>query len=825
MTSPSGVSSGSAVQVTATKVCFDVLPQIRNLQGTESLSRGEVRNLTEQVINSLRLTFADEIRRLLETRTVPVASVEPVRWVESIRRPDTELSVRLAPGARTFDVTALQHRLDRGKSRADSPFFDEATRIVRQYYGSMPLAYRGEGMRLETLPAAWQAVHFVTAHLEDADPEDLAAARESAADLALAMSALLPPELARVLGGAPALVQTTHQDIVRVTEQVAARGAQGLSPLLRTSIPNQSDLPPWMNRRFGLEIEFHARDESVRESLKLIETVTENASNIDTPEAWEEAVQRLQESGLDVPENNDDPLDNLIALQEEMGEREDGPAFAMLEELRSRGFTNEQQIGDYHTAYNRGYREASDAWSFERDTAMFEIVSPILRTSSETWDQIDAVIGTIQRYGGRVDTLTGGHIHLDIADFGTSVAVHQAFISIVQTHQDVLYRLGTNPWSRTGHRGYRAASPLTQPAPGYVNLAQIRTDFHHDKLINFESVHGTLSDHLEFRVPDESLNPQVKQVLVTLLQAMADLAFRVAANPGLLASDVIEAPGSHRDLQQSITSTFHDSADREWRLYESDSPESTTSLLRLLNLLPLSPEQRDEVLALWSITPWPLARQTLGRAPTEPHALSNAGPSRLSEATEEVHEPVGVVGGGVSYESGLRSAVDRALRGMGEGARLDDAEFEAARSVAEGRVSGAVWGRMALGERADHVAYAHRGLPVPRMRGGAPWPNWLTSGSSSASSAAASSSSGSSTGVVQTRGLPVGKFFFANLSTHEPIFIGKAAALASILSLHQGIQQYLAGRPTRIILEKRLADSPAEIIPSPEGPQITLAAY
>ncbi|MPY30746.1 hypothetical protein FNH09_05285 [Streptomyces adustus] len=195
------------------------------------------------------------------------------------------------------------------------------------------------------------------------------------------------------------------------------------------------------------------------------------------------------------------------------------------------------------------------------------------------------------------------------------------------------------------------------------------------------------------------------------------------------------------------------------------------------------------------------------------------------DTTVEVHEPVGVVGGGVSYESGLRSAVDRALRGMGEGARLDDAEFEAARSVAEGRVSGAVWGRMALGERADHVAYAHRGLPVPRMRGGAPWPNWLTSGSSSASSAAASSSSGSSTGVVQTRGLPVGKFFFANLSTHEPIFIGKAAALASILSLHQGIQQYLAGRPTRIILEKRLADSPAEIIPSPEGPQITLAAY
>ncbi|MGI5255454.1 amidoligase family protein [Actinacidiphila glaucinigra] len=637
--------------MTATKVCFDVLPHIRNLQGTESLSREEVRNFTAQVINSLRLTFADEIRRLLETRTVPVASVEPVRWVESVRRSDTELSVRLAPGGRTFDVTALQHRLGRGKSRADSPFFDEATRIVQQYYGSLPLAYRGEGMRLESLPAAWQAVYFVTAHLEDADPEDLTAARQSAADLALAMSVLLPSELARALGGAPAVVQTTHQDIVRVAELVAARGAQGLSPLLRTSIPNQSDLPLWMNRRFGLEIEFHARDESVRESLKLIETVTESASSIDTPEAWEEAVRQLRISGLDVPESSDDPLENMIALQEEMGEREDGPAFAMLEELHSKGFTGERQIGDYHTAYNRGYREASDAWSFERDTAMFEIVSPILRTGSETWDQIAAVIDTIHRYGGRVDTLTGGHIHLDIADFGTSVAVHQAFISIVQAHQDVLYRLGTNPWSSTGHRGYRAASPLTQPAPGYANLAQIRKDFHHDKLINFESVHGAAGDHLEFRIPDESLNPQIKQVLVTLLQGMADAAFRVAANPGLLVSDVIEASGSHRGLQRPIKSAFHDSTDREWRLYESDSPESTTSLLRLLNLLPLSPEQRDEVLALWSITPWPSAQQTLGHAPTEAHALSNAGPSRISAATEEVDEPVGVVGGRVSHES------------------------------------------------------------------------------------------------------------------------------------------------------------------------------
>ncbi|MPY30245.1 hypothetical protein FNH09_02650 [Streptomyces adustus] len=186
--------AGSAVQATPNKVCFDVLTEIRDLQKTGVLDAADVRRAATKVIDALRSTYAREIRQLSKPGAMPQGGAkEEIRRVESVRRPDAELTVRLTPDSRSFDVTAITNRLEQGKGGVESPLFSEATEIVQQYFGRMPDADLREDTGLETLPPAWQAVHFVMAHLEDA--QDTNAARESAADLALVMSALMPSDL------------------------------------------------------------------------------------------------------------------------------------------------------------------------------------------------------------------------------------------------------------------------------------------------------------------------------------------------------------------------------------------------------------------------------------------------------------------------------------------------------------------------------------------------------------------------------------------------------------------------------------------------------
>ncbi|MPY37062.1 hypothetical protein FNH09_39355 [Streptomyces adustus] len=138
------------------------------------------------------MAYANEIRQLSGTHTISQSGKKEVtRRLKSIRRPDVGLTVRLTPDSHSFDVAAIVNRLKQGKSRTDSPFFTTATQIVRQYFGPMPDFDSGNNMPLEALPPAWQAVYFVAAHLEDA--EDTSAALESAANLAITMSALVPP--------------------------------------------------------------------------------------------------------------------------------------------------------------------------------------------------------------------------------------------------------------------------------------------------------------------------------------------------------------------------------------------------------------------------------------------------------------------------------------------------------------------------------------------------------------------------------------------------------------------------------------------------------
>ncbi|GAA3064859.1 hypothetical protein GCM10010464_31550 [Pseudonocardia yunnanensis] len=68
-----------------------------------------------------------------------------------------------------------------------------------------------------------------------------------------------------------------------------------------------------------------------------------------------------------------------------------------------------------------------------------------------------------------------------------------------------------------------------------------------------------------------------------------------------------------------------------------------------------------------------------------------------------------------------------------------------------------------------------------------------------------------------------GNFEFTNVS---PDYMDKATRVLDLLSSHSIIKKYVNGRPCRITLEKRTADTPADVIDrGPDGVQVTMAAH
>jgi hypothetical protein len=68
-----------------------------------------------------------------------------------------------------------------------------------------------------------------------------------------------------------------------------------------------------------------------------------------------------------------------------------------------------------------------------------------------------------------------------------------------------------------------------------------------------------------------------------------------------------------------------------------------------------------------------------------------------------------------------------------------------------------------------------------------------------------------------------GNFEFTNVS---PDYMDKATRVLDLLSSHSVIKKYVNGRPCRITLEKRTADTPADVIDrGADGVQVTMAAH
>jgi hypothetical protein len=155
-------------------------------------------------------------------------------------------------------------------------------------------------------------------------------------------------------------------------------------------------------------------------------------------------------------------------------------------------------------------------WSVETDaTVTGEVVSPVLRDTPETWDQLQRVCSILSAHGARVTSHTGGHIHVGVDSSGLDhdVSRLRRIASTCAWAEDLMYRLaaGTGRDGRS-HRGagnrYQWCGPMTsgnfEQAANVGDLAN-RVGSTHGVGLNYGNITGSRRT-IEYRYFDSSLD-------------------------------------------------------------------------------------------------------------------------------------------------------------------------------------------------------------------------------------------------------------------------------------------------------------------------------
>jgi hypothetical protein len=189
--------------------------------------------------------------------------------------------------------------------------------------------------------------------------------------------------------------------------------------------------------------------------------------------------------------------------------------------LYEAGLAASPQQQSYHSQ-NR----APGKWVLEHDsTVAGEIVSPVLKDTPETWDQLERVCSILRAHGARTTTRTGGHVHVgaDSANMDHDVNRFRQVAAACAWAEDLMYRLAAGT-GRGGKRhrgagsGYRWCGPM---GSGQFEQAQSLSDLatrvgsSHSFGLNY----GNLLDSrrtIEYRYFDSSLDPARLQANIKL---------------------------------------------------------------------------------------------------------------------------------------------------------------------------------------------------------------------------------------------------------------------------------------------------------------------
>ncbi|WP_283699256.1 amidoligase family protein [Clostridium perfringens] len=141
-----------------------------------------------------------------------------------------------------------------------------------------------------------------------------------------------------------------------------------------------------------------------------------------------------------------------------------GDANAIARELYNLGIVSSPRRLGYHS------RSEPGKWKLERDGSVSdgdtggEIVSPILKDTPETWEQIKVICDIAKRHGARVDQRCGGHVHINMEKLDTARQRWRRFFKTIEVYEDCIYRAACGDLGRVRSNARHYATPFSPRA-------------------------------------------------------------------------------------------------------------------------------------------------------------------------------------------------------------------------------------------------------------------------------------------------------------------------------------------------------------------------
>lgn len=277
--------------------------------------------------------------------------------------------------------------------------------------------------------------------------------------------------------------------------------------------------------------------------------------------------------------------------------------------LKEANITPTEAKQGYHAAAQRGYKDVhtdengKGTWSWEHDGSVAgEIVTPTMYDEPETWEKLEKVTKILRENGAVPSTRTGAHIHVGTgAIFGSDTNKYTELARMYSQHEDVLYRLATDP-ERGTHRGiktnfnYASPNPSVSPS-GFADASAVkRWQGYRTRAVNLNTVYfeqDAHKSHVEFRLFDATLDAGVMQTQIKLAVGMTNAAARAVAEGGTTRNR--EKLGVHSDRTK---------ARGRRRPTEEDIKEETTTFRSLIDTLFSRKSDKDQATVVFAATSW-----------------------------------------------------------------------------------------------------------------------------------------------------------------------------------------------------------------------------
>lgn len=204
-------------------------------------------------------------------------------------------------------------------------------------------------------------------------------------------------------------------------------------------------------------------------------------------------------------------------------------------ELHAAGLVPSSTYNRYHDSRVQGM------WAIEKDGSVSsgdiggEVISPVLRDTPETWQQLEKVCEIVRRNGGRVDMRCGGHVHVGADPLDERTWRWMRLARLVGGFEDVLYRVAAGGESGGGHRGegdgFHYSAPMPSAADRFfrdrrVDPQNLISELSPNRYygLNMKNVGQGNKNTVEFRHFNGSLDPKQIQANVKVANALVHAA-------------------------------------------------------------------------------------------------------------------------------------------------------------------------------------------------------------------------------------------------------------------------------------------------------------